>query len=540
MTYPNIQARSFAPGIGEAVAHRTVSRKIVKDVVPYEQTRVVTSPTYEGLPNVVKALLKDVNLVHSHYDVLDNKDDAYAIKIHVTGQTKIEEWEDVALRVARGSSLLEPALERRDNEFAAMNYHLRQASVLMSGRHLQHGDETQATRPMEVFTNCATSAMTFLEFYLLLSGSGVGRCYDDAMMLVDYKLLPIIVCTLDEGHADRQSGEISSMTQAAAEHMYSRKTIVVHSVEDSREGWAHALEVLEVMAFQGTHRDTVLILDFSRVRPRGSPIMGMQGRPASGPGPIMSAIANIAKLREAKMPRWLATMYADHYAADCVLVGGARRAARMATKTWYDENVFEFIEVKRGGHLWTSNNSVTVDQTFWDAAIKIFPHIEPLLADEDAVRTKLQDMYVEGEITRLERHAGQVFDAVCRNSYGSGEPGFITVSRLTYNDEGIEDLLGGDFAESSRLKLNPETLNLTKALAAAWSKSKYKVITNPCGEIVQSVRRVLRHRRRGSILRRHPGARGIRRVGSTRGQRRSRVVRAPTARQEAQYGNAVG
>src|SRR5262245_12912332 len=94
----------------------------------------------------------------------------------------VETWADVAHRVAHGNALLAP----RGALFSSMEevnleHHLRQASLLMSGRHLQHGDETQPTRNKEVFTNCATAAATYLTFYLLLNGAGVGRCYDDAM-----------------------------------------------------------------------------------------------------------------------------------------------------------------------------------------------------------------------------------------------------------------------------------------------------------------------------------------------------------------------
>ena len=161
-------------------------------------------------------------------------------------------------------------------------------------------------------------------------------------------------------------------------------------------------------------------------------------------------------------------MYADHYIAECVLVGGARRAARMATKTWKDKNVLDFIHVKRGGFLWSSNNSVTVDSEFW--------------------------AYVKGDLTAIkgdydpevQAHAKAVFDALTEAAYydGTGEPGIITVDKLTWNDEGTEVLLDGNFAESERYKLDTETLELTAVLAKAWLNSEYKVITNPCGEIV--------------------------------------------------------
>ncbi len=61
-----------------------------------------------------------------------------------------------------------------------------------------------------------------------------------------------------------------------------------------------AIEQMETLAFR-KQREHVLILDFSDVRPRGAPIAGMQNRPASGPGALMTAIRNIAALRDAGM-----------------------------------------------------------------------------------------------------------------------------------------------------------------------------------------------------------------------------------------------
>lgn len=371
-----------------------------------------------------------------------------------------EAWEDVALRVARGNSMLFPKDEAV--EFKKMHHHLRQASLLMSGRHLQHGDETQPTRNMEVFTNCATSATSFLEFYLLLNGSGVGRAMDDELMHVDYKYLPIVVPVIDSMHADVLSGEISErLDKRSAEHFYRNKTIHYFDVPDSREGWAKTIEKMEIMAFQKKHRNCVLLLDFTPVRPRSSPIQGMQNRPASGPGPLILAIEKIAKLRDSQMDAWRSTMFADHYLAECVLVGGARRAARMATKTWRDKTIFDFINLKRGGFLWSSNNSVTVDEEFWKYVN------DPTITTDIAI------------------HARTVFDAIALASYydGTGEPGMINQDKLTQKEEGFENYLDGLFAESNKYKLEPETLELTKILAQTASSMQYHQITNPCGEI---------------------------------------------------------
>lgn len=469
MNLPSLTpARTYAKGIGDAVADRTVNRKITRAVDTYQKTITLPRRDDMALDHEVDEWCRSNNLVIEKYHV-DNGDElSVGITLDVIGHIEVEQWADVAARVATGSALLHPDAAQREFEFNKMHHHLRQASVLMSGRHLQHGDETQPMRNMEVFTNCSTAASTFLTFYLLLNGSGVGRSYDDAMIKADFNQLPITVCVIDMMHKDCQSGEINALDMRTAKHLYAGRNIEVFEVPDSREGWAKAIEKMEYMAWTEANRDSVLILDFSKVRPRGAPIAGMQNRPASGPGPMMTALSNVAKLRDAGMAPWRAAMYADHYVAECVLVGGARRAARMATKTWRDKNVLDFVQVKRGGFLWSSNNSVTVDDEFWgyvndDHAESFGPFDADLCA-----------------------HAKAVFSALCEAAYydQTGEPGIISVDKLTWSDEGIEALLDGNFAESARYKLDPETLNLTADLANAWQGCAYKTITNPCGEIV--------------------------------------------------------
>src|SRR5690606_14704944 len=180
-------------------------------------------------------------------------------------------------------------------EFERMHHHLRQASILMSGRHLQHGDETQPTRNQEVFTNCSTAATSHILFYLLLNGSGVGRSYDDNMIFVDWRQLPPVIVTIDADYPDRAKGLIGPefLTKEQALEILGRETFI-YEVEDSREGWAHAVEYLENMAYHGSEQRT--IIDFSKVRPYGSPIRGMQNRPSSGPAATMKALAQIIAL----------------------------------------------------------------------------------------------------------------------------------------------------------------------------------------------------------------------------------------------------
>ncbi len=340
--------------------------------------------------------------------------------------------------------------------------------------------------------NCSTSAVSFLTFYLLLNGSGVGRAYDDNLMCVDWSNLPVVIPVIDESHQDVLSGQIDAFSVRNARHLYAHADIVEFRVPDSREGWAKAIERMEVMAFEGVHRNKVLLLDFSDVRPRGAPIGGMQNRPASGPGPLMDAIKHIARLRDSSMEPWRQAMYADHYLAECVLVGGARRAARMATKTWRDKNVLDFITVKRPleflgksggeiaqmkqenpwgymGFLWSSNNSVTADDEFWKL-----------------VKATDEDLRFESDETKeLALHAKKVLDTIAEASYfdGTGEPGIINQDKLNQRNDGLLDYLDGDFAESERYKLDEDTKCLTSKLPEKVVSAKYTQITNPCGEI---------------------------------------------------------
>jgi ribonucleoside-triphosphate reductase (formate) len=371
-----------------------------------------------------------------------------------------ENWGDVAERVALGNSLLCPDEKDREDEFKALKYHIGTGNLLMSGRHLQHGDETQPNRPQEVFSNCATSSTSFALFYLLLNGSGVGRCYDDDMMLVNWDYSPNVRCVLNHEHPDFDWSAHESLRDA--KHKYgSGRDVMWFEVPDSREGWAKALEIWENAAFQKVHANKILILDFSKVRPFGSPIGGMQNRPSSGPVSLMNAFHKASTLKGAGLERWKQAMYIDHCFAECVLVGGARRAARMSTKTWKDPSVLDFITVKRPieyndlkmdeiietrnkgnnyiGFLWSSNNSVTVDEEFWK--LNNLKRKDPNYNSNNA------------------RHARKVFRLLTEASYadGTGEPGIINVDKLVRNDTGWEELTKGDYIGSTRYQLEEES-----------------------------------------------------------------------------------
>lgn len=358
-----------------------------------------------------------------------------------------ETWADVAHRVALGNSLIHPASE----DFDDLKDHLSRATILMSGRHLQHGDETQPGRNQEVFTNCSTAMTRATCFYLLLNGSGVGSSYDDDIMIVDWeKYMPVVVPALSEGHKDYTT-DWQTPEQARRNAEWAGLEIVTFKVPDSREGWAQAVEELESLTYARNYRNHALILDFSDVRPHGSPIGGMQNRPASGPLPLMEAFIRAGAVKNSGMAPWRAAMQIDHEFAECVLVGGARRSARIAVKYWKDVGILDFIRVKAQGGLWSANNSVGVDAEFWE-------------------RLEAGDKY-----------ASEIFDAIIEQSYGNGEPGILNLDMLQVGER--RPTFNEMMKVGHRFQLGEEAHLLREELAHILTKKKYWIIVNPCGEI---------------------------------------------------------
>lgn len=318
-----------------------------------------------------------------------------------------EDWGKVATRVALGNSLLHPTGEddRLEIEDA-----ISSARFLTAGRHLQHGDITQPSKNLELLANCATACTSFLKFLLLLNGAGVGRNYSDDVMIIDWRDAPHLFCVLSKQHPDYKEFEGvngSKVKIIAKEDLdsYPENPDLYHVVGDSREGWAKALELYETAAYQKRKHD-YFVFDFSEVRRKGTPIHGMQDRPASGPIPLMYAFIHASQLKyQDNIKPWLQNMIVDHHMSVCVANGGARRSSRMAIKYWKDSDILEFINLKRN-HPWlnSSNNSIGVDVEFWN------------------------NCNIPG------CKANEVFLASTECVYNTGEPGFVSLDKLTSID----------------------------------------------------------------------------------------------------------
>ncbi len=385
--------------------------------------------------------------------VWENK---YARKTEQGFQT----WSERLSEVVNGNFLLDPRAREEFEPELAETLALAQAGVMpFSGRHLQHGDLRQPDKRIESFVNCATAMFSFIKFWLLLKGSGVGRCYDSDICRVNWDFMPNTRFVIDERHPDWERG-IESL--AEAKHKYDSESEEVRwfEVEDSGEGWVKVVEALETAAAQEKHANKLFIFDFSQVRCKGTPIKGQQGRPASGPVPFMQSLEKVTTIKGAGMKPWKQALFIDHYLSKCVAVGGIRRSARIATKSWRDKDVIEFIDIKRVesdlAKMYTANNSVSVDAEFWEQASQPKPS-----------------------------HARRVFEAAVGAAYfdKTGEPGFLNVDRLTNNETGLDRITVDNYLSQEmreKLELHDKTLELIDH-TLRWAKKKlYKFIVNPC------------------------------------------------------------
>ena len=137
----------------------------------------------------------------------------------------------------------------------------------------------------------------------------------------------------------------------------------VHVVPDTREGWVDLLfRYLEAYVGNGTLPKSV---DYSKVRPYGSPIKGFGGT-ASGPDPLIRLIQEIQRVLNPLVGQ-LITSEAIVDLCDlvgvCVVAGNVRRTAIIMFGEGNDESFLnlknpELNKEAMNSHRWASNNSV--------------------------------------------------------------------------------------------------------------------------------------------------------------------------------------
>ena len=136
-----------------------------------------------------------------------------------------------------------------------------------------------------------------------------------------------------------------------------------HTIADSREGWAAALERL-LNAFAGCD-SLPAYWDFSCIRERGSLLQSFGGY-ASGPEPLQKMLSSLSGI----YGQYVGSKVDSRLIVDtmnmigrCVVAGGIRRSAQIAFGDWHDES---FIRLKTDPdklekYRWVSNNSVMAE-----------------------------------------------------------------------------------------------------------------------------------------------------------------------------------
>ena len=137
----------------------------------------------------------------------------------------------------------------------------------------------------------------------------------------------------------------------------------IHVVPDSREGWVDLLR-RHITAFSGKG-SLPKEIDFSQVRPEGSPIRGFGGT-ASGYKPLMELVSEVSEILHSLVGQVIdATSIVDicNLVGRCVVAGNVRRSAEISFGEADDE---DFLNLKNPEHAgdklekfrWASNNSV--------------------------------------------------------------------------------------------------------------------------------------------------------------------------------------
>lgn len=373
-----------------------------------------------------------------------------------------QSWEERVREVVGGNLLLGLSPELTNNsltyeEVSKLYEYAARGLLPFSGRHLQQGDWNQPLKTMEKFTNCSSALASFMVMKLGLDGAGIGSDYSTAVRRVDWDNAPQIRPVLSYMHPDfgKLSGHMESLEEAREKYPSESDRVRWFDIEDSCEGWVRALAAIETAAFHEKHREKLFVFNFSNIRCEGSPIKGQQGRPASGPIPLMKAFMSISSIKGSGMQPWKQAMWIDHAVADCVVMGGVRRIARIATKWWRDRDIFDFIEIKRSGNLWTANNSILVDKDFWE--------------ERKDPRT----------------HAARVFQAATAALYHdqSGEPGFISVDRIhqptpeEVEEIDVSEILNKEYYDT---EFHPKTYEMMEKITSYAIRQPYQMIINPC------------------------------------------------------------
>lgn len=283
-------------------------------------------------------------------------------------ENRRETWKETCARAVEYNTSLAATSKEEAEELFDNMYNLKQ---FISGRSLWiGGSEASKKVPLAGF-NCSfvviDNLVSFDElFYLLMVGTGVGF----RILPSDVEKLPTFRQNVELNttkHKGMPWGDpVTEYIEASKDHAY----IIVG---DSKEGWKEALATYLRFMTNPKKTQTKLIIDFTKIRPKGTPLMTFGGT-ASGSESIEDMFNKIHKVitegEYSSRPidgklRPIHCLDICNLIGQNVVVGGVRRTAEIAL---IDPKDTECTEAKSNltpekYHRFMSNNSLYIEET---------------------------------------------------------------------------------------------------------------------------------------------------------------------------------
>ena len=343
-----------------------------------------------------------------------------------------ETWHEAVKRVERMHLKKYSHLSQKDQDEIIWAFdQVREKHVVPSMRSMQFGGkpiEAQNTRMFNCAVRHIDSIRSFSEiFFLLMCGTGVGF-------------------GLNKKFLDRLPDLVDKTDRTG--------TVTAYVVVDSIEGWADSIEaLLSCYLKNSAYTGRKIVFDFSRIRPKGSPIKTGGGK-APGHEGLKQSLKKIKALLdyiiEEKGQTRLSSINAYDivmHVADAVLSGGVRRSATIALFPQDDELMlnaktnfkilrkigFESHINKKGETVWEGR--VVVDPTYggiegakYDVVLTDYEYNEMLCKDKvinwrhiepQRARSNNSVLLMRNKITQ------EFFKSIIHKIQQYGEPGFV-------------------------------------------------------------------------------------------------------------------